>query len=269
VGVEDQKQFTGAMAQARAGGHINFFGDPYASSDAWVAALHACNRLAMFDMLPALRAISPLGQDDIEFVSVVEVNKNVIGQGSVERIKFACTVVRGLEIEDRGVPDDQVNDGREFLGCTRLDNSGVQQEIQTALSRAVLGRAGEPCCGVNKAAWLDVLVPRRRLPGGSLIANVAAAAHYMLARYHVCAAKAFAWQMKTIIDAYDEKKRNLIANGDRDLKGVALTGNRPFPPDFAIRKWGYKGADDGKIDRLKCNSRAIRSPFPDVNGQEY
>jgi len=51
----------------------------------------------------------------------------------------------------------------------------------------------------------------------------------------------------------------LIATGDRDLKKVALTGNRPFPPDFAIRAWAYKGADDGETDRLKCNSKVVRS----------
>jgi hypothetical protein len=111
-------------------------------------------------------------------------------------------------------------------------------------------------------------VNQRRLPGASLIANLAAAAHYMLARYHVCAAKAAAWQMKIVIDGYDAKKRGLIADGDRDLKKIALTGNRPFPPDFAIRNWANKGADDGEVDRLRCNSKAIRSVFPDVNGQE-
>jgi len=42
-------------------------------------------------------------------------------------------------------------------------------------------------------------------------------------RYHVCAAKAAAWQMKIVIDGYDAKKRGLIADGDRDLKKIALT----------------------------------------------
>lgn len=267
MGIADQKQFTDAVAKARAGGHINFYGDPYSYSDNWIAAIHACNRLAMFDMLPAIQAVNQNSLLDI--LTVVEANQNLIGQGSVQRIKFACYVVLNREIEDRGVPDDQVNDGREFLGCTRLDDGGVRQEITSALSRAQPGRPGEPCCGVIKAAWLDVLVPRRRAPGGSLIANLAAAAHYMLARYHVCAAKAWPHQMRIIIDGYDEKKRMLIAKGDRDMKGVALTGNRPFPPDFAIRRWAYKGVDDGESDRMRCNSNAIRSPFPDVNGQEY
>lgn len=267
MGIADQKQFTDAVAKARAGGRISFSGDPYASSDNWIAAIHSCNRLAMFDMLSAIQAINQ--NNLIDILTAAEANMSLIGQGSVQRITFACYVVLNREIENRDVLGDQVNDGREFLGCTRLDDGGVRQEINSALSRAQPGRAGEPCCGVIKAAWLDVLVPQRRLSGGSLIANLAAAAHYMLARYHVCAANAWPHQMRVIIDGYDEKKRMLIAKGDRDMRGLALTGNRPFPPDFAIRQWAYKGIDDGERDRLRCNSSAIRSPFLDVNGQEY
>jgi len=266
MAITDQKQFTDAVAKARAKSHINFSGDPHSRSDEWIAAINACNRLAMFDMLPAIRAINQNNLVDIK--TAAEGNQNLIGEGSVQRIKFACCVVLNLEIEDR-VPADQANDGREFLGCTRLDDGEVRQEINSALSSAGAGRADEPCCGVIQAAWLDILVPRRRLAGGSLIANLAAAAHYMLARYHVCAAKAWPHAMRTVIDEYDAKKRRLIANGDRDMKGIALTGNRPFPPDFAIRQWAYKGVDDGERDRIRCNSGAIRSPVPDVNGQEY
>ena len=138
MGITDQKQFTDAVARARAGGHINFSGDPYSRSDEWVAALHACNRLAIFDMLPAIQTINQTNL--LDFLTVVEDNQNLIGQGAAQRIKFACYVVRGREIEDRGVPDDQVNDGREFLGCTRLDDGGVRQQIDSALTAH--GQAG-------------------------------------------------------------------------------------------------------------------------------
>jgi hypothetical protein len=147
-------------------------------------------------------------------------------------------------------------------------SAGFSRLINHALNTAGALNSADPCCGAVGAAWSPILVNQRRLPGASLIANLAAAAHYMLARYHVCAAKAAAWQMKIVIDGYDAKKRGLIADGDRDLKKIALTGNRPFPPDFAIRNWANKGADDGEVDRLRCNSKAIRSVFPDVNGQE-
>ena len=55
--------------------------------------------------------------------------------------------------------------------------------------------------------------------------------------------------MKIVIDGYDAKNRGLIADEDRDLKKIALTGNRPFPPDCAIRNWANQGADDGEVDR--------------------
>jgi hypothetical protein len=265
MGAQDQQLFIDAVARARAGGHVNFIGDPYSSSESWVSALFACNRMAMFDILPALKAINPEGKDDIEFLTVVEDNRKTLG-GGTDRIKFAYAVVTRREIEDRGQPDDQVNDGREFLGCTRLDDTRVQAEIQGALRRVGSGRAGDSCCGAITGAWLDDLVPQRQAPGKSLISNVAAAAHYMLSRSHVCSARASVWGMKQVIDEYDAKKRRAISGGDKDLKGMALTGNRPFPPDFAMRKWAYKGADDGFIDWQRCNSTKIPPFIPNVKG---
>jgi hypothetical protein len=262
MGVNDQKQFTDAVAARRTG---------WITED-WKPAIHALNRLAMFDMLPALAAISQLERDDVERLA-----PGIIGINATKRIYFANIVVRMREIPDwsGSVPDEQINDAREFLGCTRLDDRGVQFEIDLALDEAKKkgpgGRSGEPCCGALKEAWLEQLVKkRRRFPGASLNANLAAAAHYILARYHVCSAKAKPWQMKVVIDGYDEKKRAAIANGDRDLKSMALTaGNRPFPPDFAIRNWAQKGADAGEADRKRCNADApLPTIFPDVNGSE-
>jgi hypothetical protein len=74
--------------------------------------------------------------------------------------------------------------------------------------------------------------------------------------------------MKTVIDGYDADKRLRVATGDRDLRGVALTGNRPFPVDFAIRAWAYRGADEGETDRQRCNPNASPPLLPRVNGQE-
>jgi hypothetical protein len=265
----DQKQFLDAVSRAKAGGHISFVGDPYSTGDEWVAAVQACNRLAMFDMLPAVQAIEDQ-RDDLEFLTAVNANKSVIGEASAQRIRFAFNVITDREIEDVGLPDDQVNDEREFLGCTRLDDDGVQQIINDALHRAGAVHPDTACCEAIGKAWSPILVDQRRVPGGSLKANLAAAAHYMLARYHVCAALTYPWQMKKVIDAYDEEKRFLIASGDRELRKIALTGNRPFPPDFAIRKWAYKGADTGDADRMRCNSKASRPLlFPNVNGKEW
>jgi len=115
-------------------------------------------------------------------------------------------------------------------------------------------------------AWLDDLVRQRQVPGKSLISNVAAAAHYMLSRSHVCTARASVWGMKQVIDEYDAKKRRAISSGDKDLKTIALTGNRPYPPDFGMRNWAYKGAQDGFMDWQRCNSAKSPPVIPEVKG---
>jgi hypothetical protein len=287
MGSADQKQFTDAVAKAKAAGHIDFMGDPSATGDPWVAAVNLCNRLAMFDMLPALKAISTNNAVDLEFLTAVEVNRNLIGDKSTQRIMFAVTVVERLEIEDRGLDIAQVNDGREFLGCTRLDNAAVQHIIDDTLNKARIliaaDKTADQCCGAYAKAWAGKLpnhpteydpnclvAQRRAYKNASLNSNLAAAAHYMLARYHVCSAKAAPWQMNTVIDGYDEKKRIAIGKGDRDLKTIALTSdNRPFPPDFAIRGWAQTGAADGAVDRTRCNSSASAPLlFPNINGSE-
>lgn len=279
MGLTDQKQFTDAVALAASKTSI-LFGRTW--NDEWTAALNACNRLAMFDILPALASLpgdqrrflltnshpnprSPIG---VSRFLPDDSRKKVIGEGGVNRIWFAYDVIMFREIEDHGVPEEQVNDGREFLGCTRLDDDGVRAKIGDALAQArTRGITG--CCEAVGAAWSPILVSQRRaFNGASLVANVAAAAHYMLARYHVCAGLASQRQMKIVVDGYDAQKRIAIATGDRDMKSIALTPNNPpFPPDFEITKWAYKGADDGEADRLRCNSKASVNLIPNVNGK--
>ena len=199
-------------------------------------------------------------------------------------------VVSTREISDHGIPLDQVNDGREYLGCTRLDDDGVRAEIRKAEAEATsminsgftdpLGGcedARQPtdegkCCGVTLVAWEVVLVGKRKaFPGASRISNLAAAAHYMLAKWHVCAARASKRQMNVVIEGYDERKRSAIRDGDTNLSTVAIDkGNPPFPPDFAIRNWAFQGSAEGDQKRLVCNSDAWRPIlFPEVTGKEY
>jgi hypothetical protein len=270
----DQKLFTDAVSKAQEslwGGTMRMI------TDDWIAAFHACSRLAMFDMLPALKTInsearrflltdSPRNPRAVlqPRIQPSPDRERLIGAEPFARIVFAVSVVEYREIENHGIPAEQVNDGREFLGCTRLDDAGIKKEIDSALLAA-----GGSCCKQIQDAWLRVLVPKRRVPGGSLIANIAAAAHYMLCRFHVCQAMASEFQMNAIVEGYDAKKRLAIATGDTALKGVALTGNRPFPPDFAIRDWAIRGSSDGESDRKRCNPGSSAPIFPEVNGQEY
>src|SRR5262249_24032021 len=71
---------------------------------------------------------------------------------------------------------------------------------------------------------------------------LAAAAHYMAARYAVCSGMATLSMMNINIAGYEDLKRAKIRAGDRELSSVALNkGSRPFPPDFAVASWAYKG----------------------------
>jgi hypothetical protein len=262
----DQQQFIDAVKKANEG-------SVFFLKSNLVPAVHALNRLAMFDLLPAFAAVSAIDRDNI-----CRVAPDVIGPEATKRMTWATWVITGREIRDFGLPLDQVNDGREYLGCTRLDDAGVRKIINDTLTRARTEATTDPnpaynsdsCCGAVGYAWVKILVKQRREPGKSLISNLAAAAHYMLARYHVCTAKARPFQMKEVIEGYDAKKRWKIQTGDPELKSMALTTNRPFPPDFAITNWAYKGADDGEADRLRCNANA--SPpllVPTVNNTEW
>ena len=179
----------------------------------WKPVVHAVSRLAMPDMLKSMDALSVSDRDLLVRNALAIFNYT----SSFHRIEFAAGVIDNREIYDLGLPDDQVNDGREFLGCTRLDDAGVQSAIQDALNKApAVIRSGEKgtewaslageanqCCGVNFVAWKPILVDQRRVPGASLVSNLAAAAHYMLAQFHVCAAKSTVSQMRTFVDGYE------------------------------------------------------------------
>jgi hypothetical protein len=271
VSEKDQQQFAEAFAKVKS----SFLQD-------WGPSIKAASRLSMSDMLTALAALNKFDRDlFVKSVLSLLPGRHV----DARRIAFAGYVIDYHEIRDLQLPTDQANDAREFLGCTRLNDKEVQsiidnslREAKTAIDEkregtewAQLGGDKYKCCGVYKVAWTPILVQKRRKsPGASLIANLAAAAHYMLARFHVCAGLATVLQMKVVIESYDDRKRLAIATGDTKLNTIALTkGNPPFPPDFAIRSWAYKGATDGEVDRLRCNSSA--SPpivFPDVSGSE-
>jgi hypothetical protein len=85
MGVADQKQFTDAVA-ARGRGWLR---------EDWAPAVHALNRLAMFDVLPALAAVSQPERDAVERHA-----PDVVGLGAARRILFANIVVRMREVPD-------------------------------------------------------------------------------------------------------------------------------------------------------------------------
>jgi hypothetical protein len=81
--------------------------------------------------------------------------------------------------------------------------------------------------------------------------------------YHVCGADASVAQMKVIIDGYDQAKRLDIARGTPNAR--AATGNPVFPPEFSVSKWAYRGADEGEVDRRRCNPNKSSPAIPNPN----
>src|SRR5690349_4258687 len=164
MGAADRKQFTDAVAARRTG----------LLTEDWKPAILALNGLAMFDILPALAAVGQLERDSVERIA-----PSVIGASAAKRIMFANVVVKMREIPDwtGSVSLDQINDAREYLGCTRLDDAEVRKIIDDSIKTAGVQLSRHPdfardaCCGVIGFAWTRVLVPQRQKPGASLIAN--------------------------------------------------------------------------------------------------
>lgn len=264
MGIADQKLFTDSVTALRG----KLFPD-------WDEAIGALIRLAMFDMIPAVANIDNDSKDSLK-LRLKGVNLN--------RFSFANTVATYREIGNYGLSLDDENYGRAYLGCTPLDPGEVQKTINIYLDMAkaaiakndviyILAEGNTPtveCCGVVGVAWNPFLVDKRREKlGNSLISNLAAAAHYMLARYHVCAALATEAQMKTIIEGYDAAKR-LSFKRDGNINTMAKTpGNPPFPVDYAISDWAFKGAADGEANRRKCNSKKTLPTVPTVDRKKY
>ena len=274
MGKFDQDRFHDAVRKIKS----SFFED-------WGPALSPLTRLAMFDMLPAIDSLGFLDRQKLASAAQLNHGWDRLSGISLQRIRFAFEVIERREIRDFDLPEEQVNDGREFLGCTRLNEVEVRRLIDETLVAAKnaiqarvkgsewanLAGAKYSCCGAVNFAWLEILVKKRRArPGASLDANMAAAAHYMLARFHVCAAQARVWQMDQVIDGYDTKKRRAIESGDKRLSSMALTPNNPpFPPDFGIAKWAKRGSVEGEADRLRCNANeSLPLLIPEVSGSD-
>src|ERR1700723_191192 len=108
----DQKQFTDAMAKAKA--DQVFLVAPTMKIGPWHFKLVTgwrCSTCCPLSSRWIARRDSVANRH--------EAQKNVIGERGAKRIWFARSVVWGREIEDQGLPDDEVNDGREFLGWTQ------------------------------------------------------------------------------------------------------------------------------------------------------
>src|SRR5258708_21608769 len=110
---------------------------------------------------------------------------------------------------------------------------------------------GDACCGQVEVAFRD-LQNERRVPGASLDLDLAAAEHYLFARFMVCRGVVSPLQMRTLIIAYDAKKWIDRARGNPNA--TATTPNPVSPSDTDVVLWGLRGVSEGSLDHDRCNA---------------
>lgn len=131
-------------------------------------------------------------------------------------------------------------------------DSRVQEFIDQAMKNPGLG-----CCGKAGIAF-RTLQKLRQQPGRSLDLELAAAEHYMFARWMVCEGRVGPTQMRVLVIGYDLKKLLDSVTGDPNRE--AVTDNPVSPPDIGVVTWGLKGVSDGSADHDRCN-QAVSPPF--------
>lgn len=138
-------------------------------------------------------------------------------------------------------------------------------QVQKIINDAVLRCAGETgCCAAITAAF-RYLQAQRRIPGGSVDENLAAAEHYMFARHVVCTGQVSTMQMTTMVVGYDTAKAivRLFPPLERSMR---TTENPTAPASAASIRWGLQGISDGQADHDRCNQSAVPPLF---NGDIY
>src|SRR5262249_26267549 len=116
---------------------------------------------------------------------------------------------------------------------------------------------GDACCGQVEVAFRS-LQSARRVPGASLDIDLAAAEHYLFARFMVCRGAVSAVQMRALVIGYDAKKWIDRARGDPNA--TATTSNPVSPPALEVVRWGLAGVNEGSSDHDRCNA-GVDPPF--------
>src|SRR5262245_30997883 len=79
--------------------------------------------------------------------------------------------------------------------------------------------------------------------------NLAAAEHYMFARWLVGTGYVHQAQMRTLVVGYDAKK--LLERLRGDSNASRTTANPVSPPDVDVVRWGLKGVEQGVKDHAQ------------------
>ena len=130
--------------------------------------------------------------------------------------------------------------------------------VNDANVSAIVARAlanpgdADMCCG-KVGIGFRALQAARQVPGASLDMDLAAAEHYLFARWMVCTGTVSPTQMKALVVGYDVKK--WIDKFRGKPNATAVTTNPVSPPDSGVVRWGLKGATEGTADHDRCNAK--------------
>jgi hypothetical protein len=132
-----------------------------------------------------------------------------------------------------------------------VNEQKVRNFIDDAMGKGM--RAAGTCCAQVELAFRH-LQSERRKPGKSLDLDLAAAEHYLCARWMVCKGTVSPNQMRAMVVGYDIKK--ILNKLSDDPNKLATTPNPVSPPDTDVVNWGLKGVVDGSAEHDRCNKSA-------------
>ena len=97
----------------------------------WTVVVDSLNSLNMPEMLQSLNALTPTQRKQVLAKASEILGDQRSWNGAVERIKFAADVVttRKIPAAPAGLPEDQVNDARNFLKLEPIEIRSITKEI--------------------------------------------------------------------------------------------------------------------------------------------
>jgi hypothetical protein len=145
------------------------------------------------------------------------------------------------------------------MGWWSFDDKKVKAYIDDALAQK---RAYWPRAKQNQEAWLALYALRQQTDPNDDNRELAAAEHYMYARYQVSSGETDEYVMKALTVGWDYGKALVDTNPPilimRKISGISWTR----PSTDSIR-WGWRGCHDGAID--KQLDQSPRGPMPGLD----
>jgi|HubBroStandDraft_6_1064221.scaffolds.fasta_scaffold330105_2 hypothetical protein len=124
-----------------------------------------------------------------------------------------------------------------------FDDNKVQRYINQAMAQ---NASYKPIDRQLEAAWSTLYAKRGKDDPDDDDRELAAAEHYMYARWQVCSGKTSAEMMRLLVLGYDPVK--LIGYHPIPLIIRKLAGHSWSRPSTDSMRWGFKGVNDGVAD---------------------